>query len=787
VGLTGLALVVLCIAFLDDQFQIAYVAQHSNLALPEYYKIAALWAGQEGSLLLWSFMQALFTALAIARPSEKARQLVPWATVIMNLVTAFFIAVTLFPSNPFRIQDPVPFDGMGMNPLLRHPGMVFHPPALYLGYVGLAVPFAFAIAALIVRRVDDWPVVARRWTVAAWLFLGLGLLLGARWAYDVLGWGGYWAWDPVENAGLLPWFTATALLHSSVMQDQYKSFRWWNLLMAVFSFVLVLFGTFTTRSGVIQSVHAFPESGMGPYFLWAIIITLGTSLALALWRNKDLVSSQPVEGILSREGLFLITLMIFTTLTISVFVGSVLPTITEILSGQRYEAGPEWFDRVTGPQFALLVFVLGLCPILGRSAGVISRLKKRGWPILIGMVLLPLAGWLMGLRDWASVLGFALLGLAGSTALAEFVRDAAARNRSTGEGFLLALGRLFGRNRRRYGGYLVHMGIILMALGIIGTRLHAIETEEVFTYGGQAQVGEYTLVYEDIERELADENMRTMATFSVYRDGAYLITLKPWVDDYYYFDQTVATPALWTGLREDLYLVLAGWSGDGASATLKIYVNPLASFLWLGGLVFLAGGTVAVWPTLREEQLTPLQFQRRRVLTTVGALVGVLALVAAGWAMWGPNPSAEVLPAARPLVGQEPPDFSLDLLDGSTVSLSDLDGQVVLVNFWATWCPPCQEELPALQEVWQEYESDGVAFVGVAYQDEEPAVRRMAGDFGLTFDIGLDQEERIGTSFGVTGVPETFVIDASGAVSQIYIGPVTAAELRAELDSLLGR
>ncbi|MEA3340323.1 MAG: cytochrome c biogenesis protein CcsA, partial [Chloroflexota bacterium] len=328
-GLLGLALLALLVAFLDDQFQINYVAGHSNRALPPYLKVSGVWAGQAGSLLLWSFLQSLFTALVIARPSEKTRSLVPWATVFLSIITAFFAGVTLFLSNPFIQMATIPADGQGMNPLLRHPGMIFHPPAMYLGYVGLAVPFAFAMAALVTRQVEDWPAAARRWTLVAWVFLGLGILLGMRWAYDVLGWGGYWGWDPVENAGLLPWLTATALLHATVMQDERGGFRWWNMTLVVLSFVLVLFGTFTTRSGLIQSVHAFARSNLGLYFLAAIVVTIVSSLALMIKHRSLLADPRPVEELLSRAGTFLLTLILFVTLTISVFIGSVLPTITD--------------------------------------------------------------------------------------------------------------------------------------------------------------------------------------------------------------------------------------------------------------------------------------------------------------------------------------------------------------------------------------------------------------------------------------------------------------------------
>jgi cytochrome c-type biogenesis protein CcmF len=366
-GLLALALLGLAAAFVGDQFQIRYVAQHSSRALPLYLKLSAVWAGQEGSLLLWSFLQALFAALVVARPSDRARPLIPWATVFLSLIAAFFAAVTLFLSDPFAPSATVALDGQGLNPLLRHPGMIFHPPTLYLGYVGLAIPFAFALAALITRRIEDWPAIARRWTLAAWLFLGLGLFLGARWAYDVLGWGGYWGWDPVENAGLLPWLTATALLHGAVMQEQQGSFRVWNVLLAVFSFALVLFGTFTARSGMIQSVHAFARSNLGLYFLTAVLVALVGSVVLMVYRRSSLTAPHPLGELLSREGMFFLTLNLLLTLTGSILVGSLLPLITEAFADQRFEAGPEWFDRVTGPQFAALVLVMGVCPLLGRA------------------------------------------------------------------------------------------------------------------------------------------------------------------------------------------------------------------------------------------------------------------------------------------------------------------------------------------------------------------------------------------------------------------------------------
>jgi len=801
-GLLGLAFLLLLAAFLNDQFQIRYVAEHSSRALPLYLKASAVWAGQEGSLLLWSFLQALFAGLVIARPSEKSRPLVPWATVFLSLITAFFTGVTLFPSNPFTPSPTVVADGQGLNPLLRHPGMIFHPPAMYLGYVGLAVPFAFALAALVTRQIKNWPAITRRWTLAAWLFLGIGLLLGMRWAYDVLGWGGYWGWDPVENAGLMPWLTATALLHGTVMQEQRGGFRWWNLLLAVFSFVLVLFGTFTTRSGLIQSVHAFARSNLGPYFLAAIGLTLTGSLALMYDRRAILTDRRPVEGLLSRDGMFFLTLIIFLTLTVSVFVGSVLPTLTDLLSDQKFEAGPEWFDRVTGPQFGLLLLLLGVCPLLGQAATALKRLRSRGWPTLLSVFLVPGAAALSGFTRPVSLIAFSLIGLAGATTLTEYVRDAAVRSRNRRENPLLSFWHLFRRNRRKYGGYLVHAGIILMGLGIIGTRMYPFDTTVTLSPGESVNVKGYTLTYDDFAQEYIADHVSTVASLSVSRNGKYLAALRPSVDQYPAFvDQTAAIPALRAGVREDLYVVLAGWEADGATVTLKVFINALAGFLWVGGLVFLAGGMAALWPVAQPVRLAVPGTRRRTAETIVGVVVGLLVLIAAVVAMWGAGTGGGAVErwgggagaqgsggtGGRPRVGQPAPDFTLNLLDGSTLSLSDLRGQAAVINFWATWCAPCEDELPDFQAVWDEYREQDVVFVGIAVQgeDERTDVEGMTSRFEITYPLGMDSDGTIFPAYGITGVPETFVVDAEGRVAYVHIGPASAEVLREELDSLL--
>ncbi len=790
VGLVGLAVLLLVAAFLGDRFGIRYVAQHSSRSLPLYLKISALWAGQEGSLLLWLFLQALFAALALGprlgrRPPDFSPATVRWAAVFLNLITPFFAGVTLFLSNPFVQTATVPADGLGLNPLLRHPGMVFHPPALYLGYVGLGVPFAFAMAALVTGEVADWTRQMRRWTLAAWLFLGLGLLLGARWAYDVLGWGGYWGWDPVENAGLMPWLTATALLHGGAMQEERRGFRLWNVLLVVASFVLVLFGTFTTRSGMIQSVHAFARSNLGPYFIAAILLVLGGSLVLIV-RRRHLLTGPPEGAFLSREGMFTLALLLFATFTVSVLVGTLLPTLTEALTGGRFEASPEWFDRVTGPQLALMLLILAFCALADRRlARVRGRSLRELWPAALGAVLVTALAALGGFTDPVSLVGFFLVGMATGTAVGEVARDVVARRRRE-EGPLTALWSLVDRNRRKYGGYLVHLGVFLMTVGFIGTRIHPLERNLTLVSGEPVHVGRYTLVFEELRQDLLDDRLVTWAVVQAYQGDRYLVTLQPRLEQYINMEQTVTTPALRAGLREDLYVVLAGWTAGGTAATFTVHVNPLASFLWLGGLVFLAGGALAFWPPTPERLPLPVR-RRRRVWNTVALTAGVLVLAAAGVAMWGPGHGAVVQSAGRPIPGQAAPDFTLTLLDGSTVSLSGLRGQVVVINFWASWCPPCEEESPALQAVWEEYRGRGVTFVGIAYKDEEAAVRDFVARHGLTYPIGIDQAGSIADAYGITGVPETFVVGPDGRVAAMYIGPVTAEELRVALQGVGSR
>ncbi len=838
--LLGGALFVLLIAFLSDQFAIRYVGRHSSSSLPLYLKVSALWAGQEGSLLLWSAMQAGFTALAVIHPSRQARHLAPWATFFLNLITAFFILATLI-STPFAELIPAPHEGQGLNPLLRHPGMIFHPPTLYIGYVGLAVPFAFAMAALVTHNVRGWTRAAHPWILGAWLGLGGGILLGMRWAYDVLGWGGYWGWDPVENAGLLPWLTTTALLHGAVMQEERRGFQIWNFMLVIISFVLVLFGTFATRSGFIQSVHAYAQSELGNYFLVGIGVSLISALGLLLhWaRSRSTLEqgsmpSQEDDRLLSRNGMFFLTLLLLCTLTASVFVGTLLPTVTKQLLKQRLSAGPAWFDRVTGPQFAALVLVMGVCPLLGhtvrayqrhRTETAASHLQSNLYWLWIGGIGIAISLFLaltsLDIIKPLPLLGIAITGFTGTLVIVKYAEGITSYHHRIQNtplnilDLLQTLGHLLRTQRRKYGGYLVHLGVTLMAIGVIGTRMISFEREIALNQGKPTVVGDYTLVFEELQREINREgtsvgdltqpeetlahgqisSVSTWAAVSVYRrtpaisNGAYLTTLAPGLIRYINphtnlpLGQSVSIPALLPRVREDLYMTLTGWTEDQSTVALKIVINKLVNFLWLGGLMLLAGGALALWPT-----------HLPRIWNTILLLLGLSLIIGASWAMWGTSQSfSPEEQGGRPLVGQMAPDFTLTLLDGTRFSLADAQGQVIVLNFWASWCPPCKDELPALQAVWEAYQPNeassnadkhnNVRFIGIAYQEKRDNVADTMETFGITYPIGLDPQEHVAERYGITGIPETFIIAPDGRIAYVHIGPITADTLREQIQS----
>jgi cytochrome c-type biogenesis protein CcmF len=500
--------------------------------------------------------------------------------------------------------------------LLRHPGMIIHPPMLYLGFVSFVIPYAFAMAALITRRTDDeWIRTTRRWTLVGWLFLSLGLILGGRWAYDVLGWGGYWGWDPVENAAFLPWLTATAFLHSVMIQEKRGMLKKWNLVLIILTYALVIFGTFLTRSGVLSSVHAFAQSAIGPSFFTFIGLTFIVSLTLLFREWDHLKSEHQMDSLLSRESAFLLNNLLFMGIAASVFWGTVFPMISELATGQKISVGPPFYNRVAGPQFAALVLLMGIGPLMAWRKASPKQLGRMLLIPFVGAILVVGALLILGIRSWGALLGFGIVTLAALTTLIEFGRGTRARMRSTGENAWAAFTTLVARNRRRYGGYIIHLAVVLMTIGIIGSNFFQKETQGRLKLGEQLTLGRYVMTYDGLDEfNTNDDRQVARATISVYRDGRLVGQLHPRRDFFVSSQQPMTIPGVRSTVEDDFYVLLVDWEPIAANgATFKVYLNPLVNWLWFGGLVFILGTLVAAWPDAERE--------RRRAPITVGVRV----------------------------------------------------------------------------------------------------------------------------------------------------------------------
>ncbi|WP_322800751.1 heme lyase CcmF/NrfE family subunit [Thermoflexus sp.] len=598
--LLTLMVLALEIALLTDDFRLVYVTQVSRQTQPLFLKITALWGGQNGSLLFWSWLMSLFLFAAMARADRFPPDMLPYMTGILLLTQTFFLLLNRFFANPFEMFPVPPADGRGLNPLLRHPGMIAHPPLLYLGFVGFTVPYAIVMAALMAgRRDESWLRLLRRWTLVAWLFLSLGLLVGARWAYDVLGWGGYWGWDPVENAALLPWLTGTAFLHSVMVQERRGMLKVWTSLLIILTYALVILGTFITRTGVIASVHAFARSAIGVPFLIYVGMVLVGSLTLLAARWDLLRAENRVESWLSRETFFLLNNWLFLGIAFAVFWGTFYPMFSELLFNEKLTVGPPYYNRVTGPLFGALYLLMGVIPFIRwrRTPGASLRLSV-GSSLLMALGVVVLAA-IAGIRPPWALLGFGLCAFAGWGTLLDSALSVGARRRATGEPWLVALVRLVARNPRRYGGYLVHLGVVLIGIGVIGSQFDQQETQRTMGLGDSLAFGGYRLVYHGIRQytpATEPDVVVTEAWVRVYdRSGRLLTDLYPYVLQYD-TGESLTPPALRATLKEDLYLLLSGWMEGGNRATFKVFINPLVSWIWIGGIVLILGTLVAVWP-----------------------------------------------------------------------------------------------------------------------------------------------------------------------------------------------
>ncbi|MCA9945679.1 MAG: heme lyase CcmF/NrfE family subunit, partial [Anaerolineales bacterium] len=490
--LITIACLLMIYSLLTSDFSVEYVWRVSSIEMPTYLKVTALWGGQAGSLLFWNFLLSIFTAASMARNWSKQRELMPYALMVASFTQIFFIAISLFVENPFARLTSIPADGNGLNPLLRHPGMIIHPPMLYLGFVGFTIPYAFAMSALISGKLDDvWIKITRRWTLVAWLFLSLGLILGGRWAYDVLGWGGYWAWDPVENASFMPWLAGTAFLHSVMIQEKRNMFKMWNIFLILLTYCLVIYGTFIVRSGVISSVHSFAQSAIGPLFFGFIAIMFVFSAFWMLKRREALRSENRLSSLLSREAAFLYNNFLILAILLVVFLFTNYPIFSELVTGEKGFVGPPVYEQALGPLFLLLVLLMGVAPLTMWYRSSIERIgMSLRWPALAAFIFIGAVYFALNIHGWGALLGLWVVFFSLVLTLLEFWKGTRARMKR-GENAVQAFSNLMARNRRRYGGYWIHLGVIVMAFGIIGVEIFQEQTQIRLTVGETAVLGRY--------------------------------------------------------------------------------------------------------------------------------------------------------------------------------------------------------------------------------------------------------------------------------------------------------
>jgi len=598
-----LASAALIASFLIHDFGVSYVAQHSNLTMPWYFTTSAFYGGQEGSLLYWALMLSIFSAIFVFTAKRAPAVLVPYVIATLMGIETFFLIVLTTVSNPFA-RLPIPLaDGAGLNPLLMDPGMLIHPPMLLMGYMSFSVPFAIAVAAMITGKLDsEWLRSIRRWMLAAWSIQTLGLVLGAWWAYHVLGWGGYWGWDPVENAALLPWLTATAFLHSAMIQERRGMLKVWNLSLVIATFALSIFGTFEVRSGIISSVHSFAYSAIGAYFLAFLGIVIVFSIGLFIFRLPKLQPEQEFDSVISREGSFLLNNLLLVGITFATLWGTLFPLISNAVRHQTLTVGPPFYNQVNGPILIVLIIAMGVGPLLAWRRTSIRALRRNlGIPALATAVcaaVLPL----LGIRDiWANI-AFAVCSFTASAILYEIWRGVRVRHHH-GEPYPIALSMLFQRYRQRYGGYLVHLGLVMLAVGIIGSHFFQLQQDAVLKPGQETTIADYKLVYlGNIDRTYPDVEILT-AQLQVWHDGELQQYIYPGRQFYPDFaNQPASLISITTYGLTDLYVFLANWHGP-SEATIRVFVNPLVPLVWLGGLLMLLGGIICWWPQRRKSRI----------------------------------------------------------------------------------------------------------------------------------------------------------------------------------------
>jgi cytochrome c-type biogenesis protein CcmF len=602
--LVTLAAASLIFALVTVDFSIRYVAFNTTRATPIYYRITGLWGALEGSLLLWEWILIIFSAIVTWVYSQRHRELMPWVLMIFSIVSAFFLAVIAFVSNPFEVIMPVPPDGRGLNPLLEDANMMTHPPLLYTGFVGLTVPYAFAMAALIIGKVDEaWIVTTRRWTITAWFFLTAGNLVGAWWSYHVLGWGGYWAWDPVENAAFMPWLPATAFLHSVQVQERRRMLKVWNLSLIIIAFSLTIFGTFLTRSGILSSIHAFSSGPVGTVFLGFLGFVLLGSFGLLAYRSEILKGQPELDSMVSRESAFVLNNIVLVSALFTIFLGTIFPLVSEAVAGVQISVGAPYFNSVIVPIFLILVFLMAVGPMIAWRRASWDNIKRNFlWPAAASFIFaLALFAWKV--RDFLPLLGFTLLSFVVFSMFYDTGLALRARRRIAGEGVLGGLMTLIRRNQRRYGGFVVHLGVVLIILGIAGSMTYSLEREATLGLKQSLNVGDYRVQFEGLRGTQQPTHFRVEGSFRVYHREKDQGLLQPALKFFPAQQSPIGRAVHQSSLGEDIYLILSGFSEiDRNQATLKVLVRPLVVWMWIGGFIITLGTLICILPMGKPMQ-----------------------------------------------------------------------------------------------------------------------------------------------------------------------------------------
>jgi cytochrome c-type biogenesis protein CcmF len=654
-ALMAVASTVMVNAFLSDDFTIKYVSRYSDTIQPLFYKLTAYWGGLDGSIMFWVSLLSVFGTLAVYVNRERHRELIPYVVAVISVVQMFFIFLMLVHNNPFGtyIGTP-PADGEGLNPLLQNYWMVIHPPTLYVGFVGMTIPFAFCIAALITGHLDDsWLRAVRRWTMISWLFLSVGLGLGMIWAYEELGWGGYWGWDPVENAGALPWFPATAFLHSVMVQERRSMLRVWNVSLVIITFFLTIFATFMTRSGIVQSVHAFGEDPELARLFGIFMVGLLTfSFGWVIYRLPLLRARNELDSWMSREAAFLVNNWILLFSAFFILFATMFPTLSEAIVGERITVGPPFFNQWMLPIGLVLLLLTGIGPLLAWRKTTVSNLQQQFlWPVTSGVVTAGLFV-ALGFRVWVSGLCIALCGFVMGTIVQEFWRGANVRRGATGTDFLTALIGLFGRNKRRYGGYVVHVGIVLIFFGFAGNGFAPEEVTINLLPGQQATIGDYTIRHDRLQVHEDGQKQSVTAHLTVFRGGQEIDALYPARWFYHKSQQPTTEAAIRRSVPEDLHVVLGNFDAATQAAHLQLNVNPLVNWVWFGFGIMALGTGIALLPE-RAFAFALAKLPGEAATTTAALLLAVLLGAAPLQAQTGQTVSPDaVKPLERQMQGE---------------------------------------------------------------------------------------------------------------------------------------